>query len=52
MGKTVVQITAVEMLINGYLQMLPSKLGWPGEIIVIDPDEGFKMVFCAADAIG
>ncbi len=47
-GKAVVQITAVEITIDHLLNIGPPESVLPGEMLVIDPDEGLKIVLHAA----
>jgi hypothetical protein len=50
-GKSVVQITAIEVAIDHLLDIgLPESV-LPGEMLVIDPDKGFKIVLYTAVVI-
>ena len=51
-GKPVVQITAIEITIDHLLDIGPPEAVLPGEMLVIDPDKGFKIVLYAAVVIG
>ncbi len=51
-GKTVVQIAAVQIPVNDLLQIGPPEAVLPGEMLVIDLHEGFKIVFYATVIIG
>jgi hypothetical protein len=51
-GKAVVQIAAVEVTVNDILQIGPPEPVLPGEILVIDPDKGFKIILYTAVIIG
>ena len=46
--KAVVRIAAIEIAIDHLLDMGPPESVLPGEILVIDPDKGFKIVLYAA----
>jgi hypothetical protein len=43
-GKAVVQIAAIEITIDHLLYIRPPESVLPGEVFVIDPDKGFKVV--------
>ncbi len=43
-GKAVVQIAAIEITIDHLLYIRPPESVRPGEVFVIDPDKGFKVV--------
>ena len=47
-GKAVVQITAIEVAVDYLLDIRPPEAVLPGEILVIDPDKGLKIVLDAA----
>jgi len=51
-GKAVVQVPAIEMPVNDLLQIGPPEAVLPGEMLVIDPDKGLKIVIYAAVIIG
>jgi hypothetical protein len=51
-GKAVVQIAAIEIMIDHLLDMWPPESELPGEILIIDTDKGFKIVLHAAVIIG
>jgi len=51
-GKPVVQITAIEITIDHLLDIGPPEAVLPGEMLVIDPDKGFKIVLYTAVVIG
>jgi hypothetical protein len=46
--KAVMRVAAVEIQVNDLLQIRPPEAVMPGELIVIDLDEGLKMVLYAA----
>jgi hypothetical protein len=50
-GKTVVQITAIEITIDHLLDIGPPEAVLPGEMFVIDLDKGLKIVLNAAVVI-
>jgi len=50
-GKAVVQIAAIEVAIDHLLDIGPPEAVLPGEILVIDPDKGFKIILYAAVVI-
>jgi hypothetical protein len=52
LGKAVVQIAAIEIAIDHLLDIGPPESVLPGEMLVIDPDKGFKIVLYAAVKIG
>jgi len=45
-GKAVVEITAIEIMINHLLDIGPPEAVLPGEILVIDPDKGLTLILC------
>ena len=47
-GKAVVQITAIEVAVDHLLDIRPPEAVLPGEILVIDPDKGLKIVLDTA----
>ena len=47
-GKAVVQITAIEVAVDYLLDIRPPEAVLPGEILVIDPDKGLKIVLDTA----
>ena len=47
-GKAVVQIAAIEITIDHLLDIGPPESVLPGEMLVIDPDKGFKVVLHTA----
>lgn len=49
--KSVMQIAAIEIPVNDLLQMKPPESVLPGEMIIIDPNECFKIVLYAAVVI-
>jgi hypothetical protein len=51
-GKAAVQIAAVEIAIDHLLDIWPPESVLPGEMLVIDPDAGLKIVLHAAVIIG
>ena len=51
-GKAVVQVPAIEVPVNDLLQIGPPEAVLPGEMLVIDPDKGLKIVLYAAVIIG
>jgi hypothetical protein len=51
-GKTVVQIAAVEVAIDHLLDIWPPETVLTRKILIIDPDEGLKIVIHAAVIIG
>jgi len=51
-GKAVVQITAIKITMDHLLDIGPPESVLPGEMLVIDPDKGFKIVLYAAVVIG
>jgi len=51
-GKAVVQVPAIEVPVNDLLQIGPQEPVLPGETLVIDPDNGLKIVLYAAVIIG
>jgi hypothetical protein len=51
-GKAVVQITAVEIMIDHLLDIGPPEAVLPGKMLIIDPDEGLKIVLYATVVIG
>jgi len=50
-GKPVVQITAIEITIDHLLDIGPPEAVLRGEILVIDPEKGFKIILYAAVVI-
>jgi hypothetical protein len=50
-GKAVVQITAIKVAVDHLLDIGPPESVLPGEIFVIDPDKGFKIILYAAVVI-
>jgi hypothetical protein len=50
-GKAVVQITAIEIAIDHLLDIGPIETVLSGEMLVIDPEKGFKIVLCTAVVI-
>ena len=50
-GKAVVQITAIEITIDHLLDIRPPESVLPGEVLVVDPDKGFKIILYAAVVI-
>jgi hypothetical protein len=50
-GKAVVQIAAIEIAVNDLLQIGPPESVLPGEMLVINPDKGFKIVLYTAVVI-
>jgi hypothetical protein len=50
-GKAVVQIAAIEIAIDHLLDIGPPESVLPGEMLVIDPDKGFKIVLYTAVVI-
>jgi len=51
-NNAVVQISAIEIAIDYLLDIGPPEAVLPGEMLVIDPDKGFKIVLYAAVKIG
>jgi len=51
-GKSLMQIAVIEIPINDLLQTRSPESVLPGEMIIIDPDEGVKIVLYAAVVIG
>ena len=51
-GKAFVQVPAIEVPVNDLLQIGPQEPVPPGETLVIDPDNGLKIVLYAAVTIG
>ena len=51
-GKAVVQITAIEVAVDNLLDIGPPESVLPGEIFVIDPDKGFKIILHATVITG
>ena len=47
-GKPVVQITAIEITVDHLLDIGPPESVLPGEMLVIDPDKGLKIVLNTA----
>jgi hypothetical protein len=47
-SKAVVRIAAVEIAMDHLLHIGPPETVLPGEVFVIDPDEGFKVVLQGA----
>jgi hypothetical protein len=43
-GKAVVQVTAIEITINYPLDIRSPESVLPGEVLVVDPDKGFKII--------
>jgi len=50
-GKAVMQIAAVEITIDHLLDIGPPESVLPGEMLVINPDKGFKIVLYTAVVI-
>ena len=50
-SKAVLQVPAIEVTANDLLQIGPPEIVLPGEMLVIDPDEGLKIVLHAAAII-
>jgi len=50
-GKTIVRIAAVEITIDHLFDIGPPESVLPGEILVIDPDKGFKIILYTAVVI-
>ena len=50
-GKTIVRIAAVEKTIDHLVDIGPPESVLPGEILVIDPDKGFKIILYTAVVI-
>jgi hypothetical protein len=50
-GKAVVQIAAIQIPVNNLFQIGTPETVLPGEILLIDPDEGFKIVLHTAVVI-
>jgi len=51
-GKAVVQIAAIEIAIDHLLDIGPPESVLPGKMLIIDPDEGLKIVLHAPVKIG
>lgn len=51
-GKNVVRIVTIEIAINHLLDIRSPESVLPGEILVIEPDKGFKIVLYTAVKIG
>jgi len=51
-GKAVVQIAAIEITIDHLLDIGPPESVLPGEMLIIDPNKGLKIVLYAAVIIG
>jgi hypothetical protein len=51
-GKAVVRIAAVEIAMDHLLHVGPPETVLPGKMLIVDPDEGLKIVFHAAIIIG
>jgi hypothetical protein len=51
-GKATVQIAAIEIAKDHLLDIWPPESVLPGKMLVIDPDEGLKIVLYAAVIIG
>jgi len=47
-----VLVPVIEVQVNDLLQIGPPEALLLGEMLIIDPDEGFKIVFYAAVIIG
>ncbi|MCX5874359.1 MAG: hypothetical protein NTY51_14160 [Deltaproteobacteria bacterium] len=50
-GKAVAQIAATEIAIDHLLDIEPPESVLPGEMLITDPDKGFKIVLYAAVVI-
>ena len=51
-GESVVQVAAIEIPINHLLDIWPPESVLPGEMLVVDPDKGLKIVLYTAVIIG
>jgi len=51
-GEAVVRIAAVEITIDHLLDIGPPEAVLPGEVFVVDPDKGLKIVLHAVVIIG
>ena len=50
-GKAVVRVSAIEAPVNDFLQTGPPETALLGETLIIDPDQGLKIVVYAAVVI-
>ena len=51
-GKTVVQIATVQITIDHLLDIWPPETVLPGELFIVDPDKGLKIILYAVVIIG